>query len=110
MSTADAAYAALSRPCWLDPFGSLDWTPCFRAVVLNGALPYAVLACSVVAWVSAVVVDKNKRREQFAREVAQLNPESSNFYQTFPESSETTPLAPQPTTAAERVLDRKSVV
>ena len=110
MSTADAAYAALSRPCWLDPFGSLDWTPCFRAVVLNGALPYAVLACSVVAWVSAVVVDKNKRREQFAREVAQLNPESSNFYQTFPESSETTPLAPQPTTAAERVFQTENAV
>ena len=98
-----------SGPCWLSPFGTVDWNPCFRAEVLNAALPYAAIVLSAIFWAAAVAVDKRHRQEKFAREVAQLNPDSSNFYQTFPESSETTPIV-QATTPAERVFQTENAV
>ncbi|WFC98615.1 hypothetical protein MYAM1_001345 [Malassezia yamatoensis] len=110
MTRNEPSYGSLGRPCWLDPFGSLDWTPCFRIEVLNGAVPIFMILVSLVFWAMAYAEDKSKQQEQFAREVAQLNPHSSNFYQSFPESSETTPLVYQPTTAAERVFQTENAV
>ena len=109
MPSALGTLVSSSGPCWLSPFGTVDWNPCFRAEVLNAALPYAAIVLSAIFWAAAVAVDKRHRQEKFAREVAQLNPDSSNFYQTFPESSETSPIV-QATTPAERVFQTENAV
>ncbi|WFD02893.1 hypothetical protein MOBT1_001580 [Malassezia obtusa] len=109
MPVAEAP-SAHGAPCWRTPFGSVDWTPCFRTEVLNGVVPYVVLLASAAAWAFVVAVNQRKRREHFAREVAHLNPESSHFYQAFPEADETTPLAAQPPSAAERVFQTENAV
>ena len=100
------------QSCWLTPFGTVDWNPCFRAEILNGVVPLALLAASGAWWFVSSAVVKKKRQAELAREVANLNPESSNFYHPTEHATEETPLAPQPPkpNAAQRVFQTENAV
>ncbi|WFD21924.1 hypothetical protein MEQU1_000583 [Malassezia equina] len=91
---------------WTTPFGKEDWTPFFRLIVLNTAVPLFVLLVSALAWLWTNVRDKSKRRSKLALEVAHLNPESSHFYNAIPEEN---PLETSPT-VAEQVFQAENVV
>ena len=68
-----------TRGCWQAPFGPLDWTPCFRETVVNGAVPLTVAAVSAIALAVHLRTDQVQRRKAMERQVAQLNPDSSHF-------------------------------
>ena len=68
-----------TRGCWQAPFGPLDWTPCFRETVVNGAVSLTVAAVSAIALAVHLRTDQVQRRKAMERQVAQLNPDSSHF-------------------------------
>ncbi|KOS12408.1 atp-dependent bile acid permease [Malassezia pachydermatis] len=95
--------------CWTTPFGKTDWTPCFRIHILNEFIPLISILISALLWAAFSLRDQTKRRQEIAREVAQLNPESSHFYNTFP-AEETQPVYEQPANAAQRVFQTENAI
>ncbi|WFD29240.1 hypothetical protein MSPP1_000247 [Malassezia sp. CBS 17886] len=88
----------------MSPFGAVDWTPRFRADILNGALPYVAIALSVVALAARGVANRTRRADAIAHEVAQLNPASSHFCESHAAPA---PDGPRPT-AAQRVFQAEN--
>ena len=94
--------------CWRAPFGALDWTPCFRRTVVNGLVPFLVGLGSGIVFFAVFLVDRSLQQQQYARQVARLNPHSSHFYE--PGDDDAVPHTQAPPSAATRVFRTENAV